>query len=108
MRGGEEPPQKILADGNYKFDTAASLSPGQYFVAYKVVKGRIFVFAESLGGTNNINIYGPSGAILGRDGNDAILGAIRNIGSSYDNFVEVTKQVNLEQKLADFENYVEL
>ena len=108
MRGGEEPPKKILADGNYKFDTAATLSPGQYFVAYKVVSGRVFVYAESLGGVNNLNIYGPTGAIRERNGIDAILGAIRNICATYDNFIEIKKEVNLEQQLADFENYVEL
>ena len=34
--------------------------------------------------------------------------AIKDVCSTYDNFVEVTKEVNHEVLLADFENYVEL
>jgi hypothetical protein len=78
------------------------------FSAINVVEGRVFVFAESLGGVNNINIYGPTGAILVRTGLDTLVAAIRNICSTYDNFVSITKETNLDDPLADFENYKEL
>lgn len=78
------------------------------FAAYNVQNGRVFVLANSLGGTNNINLYRPNGAVAGREGSDAYMQAIKDVCSTYDNFVEVTKEVNHEALLADFENYVEL
>lgn len=104
--GGEQPPKNILKDGNYKYDISQGAK--QAFAAYNVKSGRVFVLANSLGGTNNLNLYNANGAVIGREGSDTYMQAIKDVCSTYDNFVEVTKEVNHEVLLADFENYVEL
>lgn len=78
------------------------------FAAYNVQNGRVFVLATSLGGTNNINLYRPNGAVAGREGSDIYMQAIKDVCSTYDNFVDINKEVNYDVQLADFENYVEL
>lgn len=78
------------------------------FAAYNVKSGRVFVLANSLDETNNINLYQPNGAVRGREGSDTYMQAIKDVCSTYDNFVEVTREVNHDGLLADFENYVEL
>ena len=104
--GGEEPPKNILKDGNYKYDISQGAK--QMFAAYNVKSGRVFVLANFLDGTNNINLYRPDGAVVGREGSDTYMQAIKDVCSTYDNFVEVTKEVNHDILLPDFENYVEL
>lgn len=101
-----EPPKNILANGNYKYDISQGAK--QAFAAYNVKNGRVLVLANSLGGTNNINLYQPNGAVIGREGSDTYMQAINDICSTYDNFVDTSKEVNHEVLLADFENYIEL
>ena len=66
------------------------------------------VFAESLGGVNNLNIYNSNGQLLATDGSDEYLSAIANKCESYDNFVSVNKEVNHEMTLDNFSDYKEL
>ena len=104
--GGEEPPKNILEDGKYKHD----LTDGEkrFFAACTVINGHVFVYAESLGGVNNINVYEPTGTLVARTGGDNTIKEIRESCETYDNFVEVTKEVQLDEQLSDFENYKEL
>lgn len=73
-----------------------------------MIDGHVYVFASSLGGVNNLNVYAPTGAKLASDVSDSAIPAIRAKCEIYENFVDINKEVNLEQQLADFENYIEL
>lgn len=104
-RGGE-PPKNILVDGKYKYDITRGAK--RFFAACTVVSGRVYVYAESLDEVDNINVYLPTGAIQARNGADTIVQAIRSICETYDNFVDVTKEVQLDEQIADFDTYLEL
>ena len=103
--GGEEPPKNILVDGKYKYDITRGAK--RFFAACTVVSGRVYVYAESLDEVDNINVYLPTGAIQARNGADTIVQAIRSICETYDNFVDVTKEVQLDEQIADFDTYIE-
>lgn len=93
-------------DGHYKFN----LNPGttNAYLASEIASGRVFVYASSLGGVNNLNAYAPNGTKLAGDIYDTALNLLKIKCETYDNFVDINKEVNLDEQLADFENYIEL
>ena len=89
----------------YKFDFTFRK---QYFNAYEVRSGKVYVYAKSIGGVNNLNIYSSEGKLLDSSGSDENLKGIENRCKKYDNFVDVNKEVNLSGTLEDFNDYIEL
>ena len=80
----------------------------QYFVACDVRGGKVYVYANSIGGVNNLNIYSSDGKLLESSGSDDYLNGIKYKCKDYDNFVGVNKEVNLSATLEDFNDYIEL
>lgn len=78
------------------------------FAACTIIDGHVYVYAQTLGGINNINIYNIDGELQWRTGNEANMQNIRTICETYDNFVDINKEVNLEEEIDDFDTYIEL
>ena len=103
---GGEPPKKILKDGKYKY--GITYGAEEFFIACTIESGHVYVYAESLDGEDNINIYRPSGEFVSNNVSDELMQTIRDICEKYDNFVDVTKEVQPGQQIANFNTYIEL
>ena len=91
-------------DGKYRFDVTGQSRA--YFAACTVINGHVYVYAASLGGVNNINIYLPNGVLNSSTGQDDIMLGIKMKCETYDNFVDVTKEVQTGEQIADFDTYI--
>ena len=67
----------------------------------------MYVYAQSLGGTDNINLYQASGQFISSGGSDNLMTRISDACKTYDNFVGVNKEVKNGDPLTDFDNYKE-
>lgn len=76
-------------------------------MAGHVVGGQVYIYAQSLGGTDNLNLYQASGQFVSAGGSDVFMTRISDACKTYDNFVSVNKEVKIGGTISDFENYRE-
>ena len=67
----------------------------------------MYVYAQSIRGTDNLNMYQASGQFISSGGSDVLMTRISDACKTYDNFVSVNKEVKNGDPISDFENYRE-